>query len=418
MQDTTSMIIQQSDRQRTKMDGPEPLVLWDQANGLTSQGLAEIDSVPFPLDLSIGTHFADCHSDLVLRYADSTRIGPKRRSVMTGRRLLFQRLVWPLLVVSPAKGVKGTLLDVPVRSRRSGRLRLQRPMQSLKSSVLLRVAGFDPLRYDAQLDPPYRQRRQAPQSNTGEGRPVVGPDGPRKSVLPKGSLQNPLCLRPVGSRQPIAGQQVPRGGVLHGQRVDPDTISCAEPPLPVDGPDVVGALGSSEGFAPGRSMPASFSPLHQPCPFQDIPGGAGRRPRLLWFQRSQPCHQLLGSPGRISKPGSDQPLSNSLRGPIGTATRSSTAVPQSIPAPLLKPPHSLIAGLATDAELTAQLHEAHSPLLPSLDKVDLLGFRPLLFPGQHIPPDGIAPIFFTLPRRAGERTISPFPHWGKIRKGG
>ena len=199
MQDTTSMIIQQSDRQRTKMDGPEPIVLWDQANGLTSQGLAEIDSVPFPLDLSIGTHFADCHSDLVLRYADSTRIGPKRRSVMTGRRLLFQRLVWPLLVVSPAKGVKGTLLDVPVRSRRSGRLRLQRPMQSLKSSVLLRVAGFDPLRYDAQLDPPYRQRRQAPQSNTGEGRPVVGPDGPRKSVLPKGSLQNPLCLRTVGS---------------------------------------------------------------------------------------------------------------------------------------------------------------------------------------------------------------------------
>ena len=230
--------------------------------------------------------------------------------------------------------------------------------------------------------------------------PTLAKGGPLSVRMARGSpysrkarSRTRCACGPLGLDSPSQANRYREGGVLHGQRVDPDTISCAEPPLPVDGPDVVGALGSSEGFAPGRSMPASFSPLHQPCPFQDIPGGAGRRPRLLWFQRSQPCHQLLGSPGRISKPGSDQPLSNSLRGPIGTATRSSTAVPQSIPAPLLKPPHSLIAGLATDAELTAQLHEAHSPLLPSLDKVDLLGFRPLLFPGQHIPPDGIAPIF-------------------------
>ena len=83
-----------------------------------------------------------------------------------------------------------------------------------------RVEGQSTLRAlcgDAQLDPPYRQRRQAPQADAGEGRSVVGPDGPRKSVLPKGVLQGAATVRTTLRRKncPIlppnmAGQGVTR----------------------------------------------------------------------------------------------------------------------------------------------------------------------------------------------------------------
>lgn len=120
-----------------------------------------------------------------------------------------------------ARGVKSLLLPPSRRLSRTRRLCLQRTVQPLQPSILLWMTGFDALRYHAQLDRSYRQRRQAPQANTGKGRPFVPPDGPWKSELPKGVFQDPAHLRSVGVRQPIAGQQAPRDGVLHGDRVDP-----------------------------------------------------------------------------------------------------------------------------------------------------------------------------------------------------
>ena len=392
MQDTASMVIQQSNGQRTKSDGPETVVLWDQANGLAREGLAHVDGVPSPLDLSVGPHPSHRHLGLVLWRADSIRVAPQRKPVVTGRRLLSQRLMGPILVVGLAKGVKGSLLPPGRRQRWTGGLRLQRSMEPFQASVLLWVTRFDTLRYDTQLDPPYRQRRQASQADAGEGRSVVGPDGPWKSVLSEGTLQDSANLRASGPHQPIADQQIPRGGVLHCERVDPDPVPRAEPPLEVNGPHIVGALSSCERLAPRRSTPAPFPTSYKPCTVQDVPCRAGRRPRLAGFYVSQPRHQLLGSPGWMLPPGRSKPLGHCARGPVGMAMRSSATVPQPLPAICLKAPDTLVAGLATNAKLAAQIHEAYSPCLPSLDEAYLLGFEVRLFPGQHIPPDEMTPI--------------------------
>lgn len=98
MQYTTSMIIQESNRQRTNPDGPGPVVLWRQANRLAPQGLAEVDGVAPPPDLPIGAHLPHRHCDLVIRGGYATGVGTKRRTVPLGGRQLGQSLMWPLLV--------------------------------------------------------------------------------------------------------------------------------------------------------------------------------------------------------------------------------------------------------------------------------------------------------------------------------
>ncbi len=124
-----------------------------------------------------------------------------------------------------AKGVKGSLLPTPGCPRRTRRLCLQRPVESLQPSVLLRVTRFDPLGHDTQLDPPYRQLRQATQAHAAKGRSVVGPNNSWESILSKGALKDAMRFAAVESLQLIADQQVARSGVLRRQRVDPGVPS-------------------------------------------------------------------------------------------------------------------------------------------------------------------------------------------------
>ncbi len=163
MLNAASTIIQEPYNQRPKADSPVPVVLRQEPHGLTPESLAEVDFVPFPLDLAVGADLPHSHPKLVLRGGYPAGVGPERRTVPVGGRLLSQCLMRPLLIVGLAEGVKGSLLPSPVRLRWTGRLCLERPVQSLQASVLLRVTGFYPLRDDAQLDPPHRKRRQAPQ---------------------------------------------------------------------------------------------------------------------------------------------------------------------------------------------------------------------------------------------------------------
>ncbi len=130
------MIIQEAYNQRPKADSPIPVVPWRQPHGLTPEGLAEVDFIPSPLDLSIGAHLPHRHSDLVVWGGYLAGVGPKRRAVPMGWRLLCQRLMRPLLIVALAKGVKGSLLPSSVRLGRRSRLCLQRPVQPLQPSVL------------------------------------------------------------------------------------------------------------------------------------------------------------------------------------------------------------------------------------------------------------------------------------------
>ena len=272
------MVIQEAYSQRPIADNPIPVVLWRQPHWLTPESLAEVDLIPSPLDLSVGADLPHRHSDLVVRSRYPAGIGPERRTVPIPRTGLPQSLMRPLFIVAVAKGVKGSLLPSSVRLRRRSRLCLQRPVQPLQPSVLFRVAGLDSLRNDAQLDPPYCQLRQAPKTNACKGRSVVASDRLGQSILPESALKDSLYLRPSGLRKPVADQQVPRGGVLHGERVYANAVAGAEPPFEVDGPNVVGVVRRGKGLAPRCRVPSPFPSTHQPSSVQYVPCRAGRRP--------------------------------------------------------------------------------------------------------------------------------------------
>ncbi len=124
------------------------------------------------------------------------------------RRLHGQRLVRTLFVVLAAEPVEGPLLGPPVGRRRRRRRFLQRAVHPFMSSVLLRVAGLDALRHDAQLDPPHRQPRQPGHRARGERRPVVGAHHLRHPVLAKRRFEDGLHPLRVGLVHRLAAQQV------------------------------------------------------------------------------------------------------------------------------------------------------------------------------------------------------------------
>ena len=81
----------------------------------------------------------------------------------------------------------------------------------------------------------------------------------------KARYQDSARLRSIGSIQ--SSEQASRyhdAAILHGKRVDPDAISRPKPPLEVNGPDVVGPIGSGKGLAPGCCVPATLPTSHQP----------------------------------------------------------------------------------------------------------------------------------------------------------
>src|SRR3990172_6871283 len=393
MEDLTRMGIQHTDLKRTKADGPEPVVLGRQSHGFAAQGLAEIHHVALPLDLAVGAHSYDQHLTLVHGFGDAGRVTPGRRGVETGRGLLAQGLVGSLLVVMPAEGVEGSLLG-PQRGPSGARsLRLQRPVQPLQPPVLLGVAWGDPLRHDPQLYPPHRQGRQASQPRAGEGWPVVRADGPWEPIFPEGPLQHSLDCWSPGLLQAIAHQQVARGGVRHGQRVAPPSVSRPKPPLEVYRPDVVGSVSRGEGLAP-RGCPLDTTPaLNQARPLKDAARSARRRPAHLRMALLQPRDQLPRPPRGVRPLGTLHLPCHLQRRLVRVRVRGPAHVAQPVPPQLLEPPNALVAGLGADPKLVAQIHEAHSPALPPLNEPSMLLLRVRLSPGHSLPSKVAPPPF-------------------------
>ena len=111
------------------------------------------------------------------------------------------------------------------------------------ASVLLRLARLDPLQFDAQAQPPDRERAQASQPRAGKGRPVVGSHPPGHSILPKGGDKERLHRRhPGGSLQALAAQEVATVAVADRQRRALTAVAGAKPAFEVRAPGSVGLL--------------------------------------------------------------------------------------------------------------------------------------------------------------------------------
>src|SRR5205085_7914320 len=117
-------------------------------------------------------------------------------------------------VVLPERAL--LLTDGP--ARRSGRLRFQRAMHSLVSTVLLRVTRLDSFVSDPELGKENSEARKPPWRATCERRPVVAPDRVRKAVLTERRTQDRFELVVAGARRRVHLQQVPTEVILQRQR--------------------------------------------------------------------------------------------------------------------------------------------------------------------------------------------------------
>ena len=115
MQGTVSMTVQEPDLEWSVADGPEPVVLGSQPHGFSAEGLAQVDHLSLPLDLSVGADPSHRRPGLVLRGVHSPGIGAYRWAVVQGWGLLVQRFMGSLLVVAGTKVLEGTLLSLPRR---------------------------------------------------------------------------------------------------------------------------------------------------------------------------------------------------------------------------------------------------------------------------------------------------------------
>ena len=120
---------------------------------------------------------------------------------MFSGRSLSERLMRPLLIELGAELIAAALLGRRGgRGRRTGTLGLERAMHALVAAVLLRLAGRDALRCDAELDPPDREPAKSAGSDRGERRTVVGAQRARQAIILKRPLQRVAAVRVVGPR--------------------------------------------------------------------------------------------------------------------------------------------------------------------------------------------------------------------------
>src|SRR6267142_4014885 len=105
----------------------------------------------------------------------------------------------PFVVVLVPKCIEAALLGADRRCGRLGRGLLQRTMEPFVPTVLTWSTRIDPLRHDAQFDPPDRQGRQTTSTNGGKRRPVIGPQSQWQAILPKGRFEQWPHLLGIGS---------------------------------------------------------------------------------------------------------------------------------------------------------------------------------------------------------------------------
>ena len=234
-------LIVPAEHERSEADGPQAVVDLLEADPLTPERFAEVEAVALEADAALAPDPPHLKVAGVADLRLVHRISPRRLRVELGRWHLADRLVRPLVVVLVAEAVEGRLLGLEARRRRSRRLCLQRAVHPLVAAILLRMAGLDEDRLDAELDPPDRQPRQpSRRRRTGERRAAIGQDRPRQPVGRKGLLEDRPGVRPRRRAAASALEQEAAAVLGPGQREAQASVAGAELPLEIRRPQIVG----------------------------------------------------------------------------------------------------------------------------------------------------------------------------------
>src|SRR5208282_865077 len=376
--------IESSDGNLREVDGEPAVVLGQQAHPFRPQHLTQKHIVLLPTEITLVPNTPYQHGLRILGLGYARRERSRGRLIDRPRRLHLERFMWTNLVVFLAKDVQGPLLLSSIPRGRLCGLLLQRAMHALVAPVLLRMSRSNALRGDPQLDPPHRQPRQPRHGRGRKGRPVIGADRFRHSVLAKSGLKDGLHLGSVGLLHRLAAQQVPAVSVRNGQWIDALPVPRAKPALEIRTPHAVRFVRVCQRLAVG-SRPGALPPRHhQPLPLEQGSDSADRRPHASRFVSFQNMPELPRAPTHVRLPQLQHHTLHLFRSLVGMALRCPTPLRQSGQARRAIAPQPHIPGLPRDLVPLAELPHRSFTLFVLQNESKLLFHNTARFP-WHVP---------------------------------
>ena len=226
-------------------------------------------------------------------------------------------------------------------------------MHALVSSVLLRLAGRDPLRLNPGLDHQNRKARQPSDADRGERRTVVGAQPERQAEFAERGVEHRPDVLAVRSGQRLAAQQIAAHRIGERQRLATGAVAGQEPALEVDAPYIVGRPAIGEGRARGRAPAAQLALHRQPLAIEQKADRARRRPVNRRRPPLEKGARLQRSPGRMGPAHRKAALRDLFPNRLPTIERRPRAIKQTLNPrfPIARKP--FVARLPAHPELAA-----------------------------------------------------------------
>src|SRR5262245_20277208 len=352
---TMRPLVEPRQTDHTKVQDPHAVLDFFESDIFAAQHFREKQRTAPPRHGTDRRYAADFQMAGVLQRWHARGKGATRGGIAARRHGVLQGFVRPLFVVLRTETTKALLLGRAIRGRRSRRFRFQRARELLVRSLLLRVAQGDPLRLNAEANPPDRQVRQPRQTGRSKWPAVVAANPVGQPILGKRAREAVAHRRAVFRRQRVTPQRVATEPVAQGQRIAIDGIAGPELPFEVGRPHVVRACGRQQG-RPRRARAIAAAPRADQAPrLQQRAARRSGRPHRLGLLTAEHHQQLARTPRRMPTPRRAQLLHDPRIGPTRAGLRPARSVPQPATPLGLVAADPLVSSLATDAVLVAQL---------------------------------------------------------------
>src|SRR6266851_5343266 len=248
-----------------------------------------------PFDLATLTHLPDRRMLRIVGLRRSVRHRTRAWPVVLMRRRLAESLMRTLLIVFAPERLEPVLLILARRLRVAGE-RHQGEVKALVPPVLLRLAGRNALKRDAEPHEAHCKRRQPGNAGTGKRGTVVRAQPVRQAIMAEQPLEYRPGLSVRGRSHGFQTKQIAALRIHHGQRLATRPVASAEPALVIRRPYRVGSLGLRP-WPVAAALPARpRAPLHQTMPLQNLTRRRSHRPGQLRLPPAQPRQDLLRTP--------------------------------------------------------------------------------------------------------------------------
>jgi hypothetical protein len=249
------------------------------------------------------------------------------------------------------------------------------------------MSGLDALDGDAEPEPSDGELGEIEEGVwAGEGNAIVGSDGAGQAALAEELLEGGDGEVFAGRFEGFAEQEIARGVVGDGQRIAVLAVAELELALEIGAPEFVGGGPDGERGS-GSAVTGAADRLDEAVPVEHgMDRALGRNADIAIQPPDQELADLAGAPMRLVALEADDQAFDLGRQLVGIAYRSARAIAERLEAVLFVAVEDLVAGLARDAELPADLGHRVTVQQSGDKSQTLVHYRTLLPGHRHLPP--------------------------------